>query len=156
MDGPFFSFMPYGNTDLYTLSSVTFTPNMTCYSNLPTFECQEKSDGYCTPEQLGNCNTCPVKPESAWSHMIALVKKYLKPEYKLEYVDSIFSIKPILKSSEIDDSRPTLIRKFSENPTFISVLSGKINTIYDLDEVLTNYKAQITNSKTQDKKHKQE
>ena len=136
MDGPFFSLMPFGKTEYHTLSSVTFTPNMTCYTNLPTFECQEKSDGYCSPGQLGNCNTCPVKPESAWSHMMALVKKYMKPEYKIEYVKSIFSIKPILKSSEIDDSRPTLIRKFSENPTFISVLSGKINTIYDMDEVL--------------------
>jgi len=136
MDGPFFSIMPYGKTEYHTLSSVTFTPNMTCYNNLPTFECQEKSDGYCSPGQLGNCNTCPVKPESGWSHMITLVKKYMRPEYKIEYVDSIYSIKPILKASEIDDSRPTLVRKFSENPTFISVLSGKINTIYDMNEAL--------------------
>ena len=47
-------------------------------------------------------------------------------------------MKPILKSTEIDDSRPTVIRTFSMNPTFISVLSGKINTVYDLDEVLKN------------------
>ena len=45
-------------------------------------------------------------------------------------------MKPILKASEIDDSRPTVIKQFSEKPTFISVLSGKINTVYDLDEVL--------------------
>ena len=50
--------------------------------------------------------------------------------------DSLYSMKPILVSSEIDDSRPTVIRKYSENPTFVSVLSGKINTVYDLDEVL--------------------
>ena len=47
-------------------------------------------------------------------------------------------MKPILKASEIDDSRPTVIKKFSDNPTFVSVLSGKINTVYDLDEVLKN------------------
>jgi len=137
MDGPFFSIMPFGKTEYHTLSSVTFTPSMTCYSNLPTFECQEKSDGYCSPVQLGNCNTCPVKPESGWSHMMALVKKYMKPEFKIEYVKSLYSIKPILKASEIDDSRPTLVRKFSENPTFVSVLSGKINTIYDMDDILS-------------------
>ena len=45
-------------------------------------------------------------------------------------------MKPILLSSEIDDSRPTVIRVLSESPTFVSVLSGKINTVYDLDEVL--------------------
>ena len=47
-------------------------------------------------------------------------------------------MKPILMSSEIDDSRPTVIKKYSENPTFVAVLSGKINTVYDLDEVLSN------------------
>ena len=45
-------------------------------------------------------------------------------------------MKPILKASEIDDSRPTVIKCASQNPTFISVLSGKINTIYDMDEFL--------------------
>lgn len=47
-------------------------------------------------------------------------------------------MKPVLMSSEIDDSRPTVIRKYSERPTFVSVLSGKINTVYDLDEVLSD------------------
>ena len=47
-------------------------------------------------------------------------------------------MKPIIMSSEIDDSRPTVIRKYSENPTFVGVLSGKINTVYDLDEVLSD------------------
>ena len=45
-------------------------------------------------------------------------------------------MKPILMSSEIDDSRPTVIRTYSKKPTFVGVLSGKINTVYDLDEVL--------------------
>ena len=47
-------------------------------------------------------------------------------------------MKPILLASEIDDSRPTVVRVYSQNPTFVSVLSGKINTLYDLDEVLAN------------------
>jgi len=68
--------------------------------------------------------------------MSALARKYLKPEYDFEYKESLYSMKPILMSSEIDDSRPTVIRIHSEAPTFISVLSGKINTVYDLDEVL--------------------
>ena len=68
--------------------------------------------------------------------MASLTRKYLKDEFQFEYVDSLYSIKPILLTSEIDDSRPTIIRKLSENPTFYCVLSGKINTVYDLDEVL--------------------
>ena len=45
-------------------------------------------------------------------------------------------MKPILKSSEVDDSRPTAIRVNSEYPRLVSVLSGKINTVYDLEEFL--------------------
>lgn len=137
MDGPFFSIMPFGKTGYHSLTSVTFTPHITSYQNLPEFECQKRSGGYCSSEQLGNCNSCTVKPKSAWPYMSSLAKKYLKDEYKFEYVGSLFSMKPILKASEVDDSRPTLVRVHSENPTFVSVLSGKISTIYDLDEVLS-------------------
>ncbi len=136
MDGPFFSIMPFGKTGYHSLTSVTFTPHMTSYDVLPTFECQKRSNGYCTKESLGNCNDCPAKPKTAWGYMSNLAKKYLRDEYKFKYEKSLFSMKPILKSSEIDDSRPTVIKQFSTNPTFISVLSGKINTVFDLDEVL--------------------
>lgn len=138
MDGPFFSIMPFGKTGYHSLTSVTFTPHMTSYDSLPTFECQKRSNGFCSPMQLGNCNDCQAKPESAWTYMSNMAKKYLKEEYKFEYAGSLFSMKPILKASEIDDSRPTVIKQYSTNPTFISVLSGKINTVYDLDEVLAN------------------
>ncbi len=136
MDGPFFSLMPFGKTGYHSLTSVTFTPHTTSYDSLPTFDCQKNSNGYCTKENLGNCNDCPAKPRTAWSYMSNLAKKYLKDEYEFKYEKSLFSMKPILKASEIDDSRPTVIKYFSTNPTFISVLSGKINTVFDLDEVL--------------------
>lgn len=138
MDGPFFSIMPFGKTGLHSLTSVTFTPHITSYDALPTFPCQSKSNGFCSSEKLGNCNDCPAKPQSAWPFMSNLARKYLKESLGFEYVSSLFSMKPILKASEIDDSRPTVIKKFSDNPTFVSVLSGKINTVYDLDEVLKN------------------
>lgn len=138
MDGPFFSIMPFGKTGLHSLTSVTFTPHVTSFDAVPTFSCQARSGGFCTPGRLGNCNNCPAKPESAWPYMSKLAKKYLKEEYGFSYQKSLFSMKPILKASEIDDSRPTVIRQFTENPAFISVLSGKINTVYDLDEVLQN------------------
>ena len=136
MDGPFFSIMPFGKTGLHSLTSVTFTPHTTSFDKLPTFPCQAKSGGFCTPQQLGNCNDCPAKPETAWVYMSSMAKKYMREEYGFEYAGSLFSMKPILKASEIDDSRPTVIKQFSDNPTFISVLSGKINTVYDLDDVL--------------------
>ena len=138
MDGPFFSIMPFGKTGLHSLTSVTFTPHTTSYEAMPTFACQKQSDGYCSESHLGNCNDCPAKPVTAFPYMANLARKYLKDEYKFEFKESLFSMKPILMSSEIDDSRPTVIRVYSKNPTMVGVLSGKINTVYDLDEVLSH------------------
>ena len=136
MDGPFFSIMPFGKTGLHSLTSVTFTPHTASYDEVPTFPCQEKSGGFCSTKRLGNCNDCPAKPVSAYPYMSNLAHKYLKEEYNFEYSSSLYSMKPILMASEIDDSRPTIIKMYSKNPTFVGVLSGKINTVYDLDEVL--------------------
>ncbi|MDR1012826.1 MAG: FAD-dependent oxidoreductase [Lactobacillales bacterium] len=136
MDGPFFSIMPFGKTNLHSLTSVTFTPHDTNFDDLPTFSCQKKSGEYCTATKLGNCNECIVKPRTEYSYMANLARKYLLNEFSFTYQNSLFSIKPILVASEIDDSRPTVIRKFKIAPTFISVLSGKINTVYDLEEML--------------------
>ena len=136
MDGPFFSIMPFGKTGLHSLTAVTFTPHITSYDARPSFSCQNGMEGSCSPENLGNCSICPNKPESAWPYMSHLADKYMKPEYAYTYAESLYSMKPILKSSEVDDSRPTAIRVMSANPTFVSVLSGKINTVYDLDDYL--------------------
>lgn len=139
MDGPFFSIMPFGKTGLHSLTAVTFTPHVTSYDTKPAFSCQrgiEDSSVQCTPEKLGNCSNCPHRPDSAWPYMSHLANKYMKPEYEYSYVQSLYSMKPILKSSEVDDSRPTAIKVMSRDPMFVSVLSGKINTVYDLDEYL--------------------
>lgn len=136
MDGPFFSIMPFGKTGFHSLTSVTFTPHTTSYQALPAFPCQARSGGSCSERELGNCNECVAKPESAFPYMEKLARKYLQDDYEFRYVKSLFSMKPILTSSEIDDSRPTVIRVYSRKPTFVGVLSGKINTVYDLDEVL--------------------
>ena len=135
MDGPFFSIMPFGKTGLHSLTSVTFTPHETSYDSLPQLGCMKNCQS-CTSKRLGSCDLCPAHPQSAWPYMEKLARKYMRPEYDFSYLRSHFAIKPILRASEIDDSRPTLVRKMSDSPTFVTVLSGKINTIYDLDEVL--------------------
>lgn len=134
MDGPFFSIMPFGKTGMHSLTSVTFTPHKTSYETTPEFGC--KKGGSCEAYWLGNCDSCSNRPQSAWEYMSALARKYVRAEYGFTYEKSLFSMKPILKASEIDDSRPTVIKYVSKEPTFISVLSGKINTVYDLDEFL--------------------
>lgn len=134
MDGPFFSIMPFGKTGYHSLTSVTFTPHKTGYEKTPGFPCEK--GGSCREGWLGNCDGCVNRPESAWEYMSALARKYMKEEYGFAYEKSLFSMKPILKASEIDDSRPTVIKYVSKKPYFVSVLSGKINTVYDLDQCL--------------------
>lgn len=137
MDGPFFSIMPFGKMGLHSLTSVSFTPHVTSYNDVPTFKCQNGlTDGYCNAVELGNCNSCINKPESAWEYMSTLARKYINDSYQFTYNQSLFSMKPILKASEVDDSRPTVIKVSNNSPRFISVLSGKINTVYDLDQIL--------------------
>ena len=136
MDGPFFSLMPFGKTGLHSLTSVSFTPHQTCREALPQFACQSHPQAECNRICLGNCNICPAQPPSAFAYMSQLARKYLVDEYNFMHEKSLFSMKPILQASEIDDSRPTVIKQHSAHPAFISVLSGKINTVYDLDEVL--------------------
>lgn len=133
MDGPFFSIMPFGKTGYHSLTSVTFTPHKTSHETVPRFSCME--GGSCG-RWLGNCDACENRPKSAWEYMAALAGKYVREEYQFTYEKSLFSMKPILKASEIDDSRPTVIRYATRQPVFLSVLSGKINTVYDLDEFL--------------------
>ena len=70
--------------------------------------------------------------------MSNLAHKYMRDDHRCIWRESLFSMKPILLSSEIDDSRPTIIRTYSRKPSFVSVFSGKINTVYDLDEVLND------------------
>lgn len=117
MDGPFFSLMPYADGKIFTLSSVNFTPISTSYREISNIK-----------------NRC--RDHLKDNKMESLARSYLNPDIDFRYNNSIFEIKPILISSEEDDSRPTLIKIHSRNPFFVSVLAGKISTIYDLDKKL--------------------
>lgn len=126
MDGPFCSIMPFGLTGKNTLTSVTYTPHKTSFEQLPTFDCQNNK---CTKYSLDNCNTCENRPKTAFKEMNDTLMKYVDIDVK--YIDSYFAIKPILTDTEKTDARPTVIKRLA--PHFLSVLSGKISTIYDLD-----------------------
>ncbi len=116
MDGPFFSLMPFGYSGYHSLTSVIFTPHYTFVKD------EEVNKG--------------VNIVSSWDYMRNLTHRYLNPEIKIDYVRSLYTVKPILKVSESDDSRPTIVKKLNSKPNFYTVFSGKINTIYDLDNIL--------------------
>lgn len=135
MDGPFLSIMPFGKTKYHSLTAVSYTPIREDSSHLPTFPCQNR-ETRCKPESLLNCNLCKEKPKTFYPYMDLLAKKYLSPEFHYRYQKSLFAIKTLLTASEMDDSRPTIIKKYSHKPTYRMVFSGKINTVFDLEEEL--------------------
>lgn len=122
MDGPFFSLMPFGLTGHHSLTAVEFTPHKDSHERITPF--------------INNHTRSFEKQKTAYPIMRQLTKKYLSPHTEIAYSHSHFAVKPILAISELTDSRPTIIKELSSNPTFITVLSGKINTIYDLDQFL--------------------
>ena len=135
MDGPFFSLMPFGKTGYHSLTTVSHTPHMTSSESLPVFSCQSNRPD-CSQNLTMNCNSCQFAPVSAFDDMRQTARKYLLDSYSIKKVKSMFAIKSVLRSSEVDDSRPTLLRKYSSKPFFHTIFSGKINAIYDLDEIL--------------------
>lgn len=136
MDGPFFSLMPFGHSGMHTLTAVEYTPRRVGGpGSLPTFGCQADNP-CCTPAALDNCASCPVRPVSAYPQMLALAARFLSDTARVRQVEAVHSVKTVLRTSEVDDGRPTLVREHLAQPLFVSLFSGKINTIYDLEQVL--------------------
>jgi len=135
MDGDFFSIMPFGNSNFHVLTSVGHTPHSVSCSRFPTFK-NHTDQSICETHEVRECVVCSQKLKSAWNKMYSLSQSFLREDFKIKYKDSKFELKALLRSSESDDSRPTIIKHHTSNPTFISVLSGKISTIYDLEKVL--------------------
>lgn len=134
MDGPFFSVMPFGQGGLHSLSAVDHTPRLSSDERLPVLPCQSGRVD-CSPDALADCATCPVRPPSGASGMQQLARRYLHPDLYLDVESSLYAIKPVLDTSVVDDSRPTLIIHHRSDPDLITVFSGKINTVFDLDSL---------------------
>lgn len=132
MDGHFCSIMPYGLSNLLSLSSVTYTHQKVSYELEPVFDCQQINTK-CRPGSIEICNTCPAKPPSNQHKMMCQVRKYLTEAVDLKYILSMYTIKAKLQSSYIDDGRPTEINKLHDSPGFYCLFAGKINSIYEIE-----------------------
>lgn len=135
MDGPFGSIMPYGKSGLLSISSVAYTHHKISYANKPSFDCMQKNES-CQPDKLEDCNSCPAQPESNIKKMTAQMSQYFSKPIDWKHFKSLYTIKSKLKSSHIDDGRPTEIRQFSEKPYFYGIFAGKINSIYEIEKVI--------------------
>lgn len=136
MDGPFGSIMPYGLSGLLSLSSVAYTHHKISYDNLPRFDCQVADDPRCRPEAPGICTDCPRRPESNAYKMLAQMRQYFSDTVHFEHLFSYYTIKSKLKSSYIDDGRPTEISMLRSEPYFYCLFAGKINSIYEVEKIV--------------------
>ena len=116
MDGQFVSFMPWGQDGTWSLTSVCYTPHesrLHLSSYLDVRDTQSKAD-----------------------LMIRQLRKYIDPEIvdRLEFVGSKFVVKTISTDAENDDNR--LVKVYQKSHNFVSILGGKLDAIYELDEIL--------------------
>jgi glycine/D-amino acid oxidase-like deaminating enzyme len=123
MDGPFFSFMPFPDSGLATLSHVRYTPHAAW-----TEERDRVLDPYAT------LNAQPRK--SRFPYMLRDAMRYLPALAGMVYQDSLFEVKTVLIRNEADDGRPILFEPDPADPRIVSILGSKVDNIYDaLDAV---------------------
>lgn len=133
MDGPFWSLMPFGNTDQVTLTSVGLTP-LRRAEHQPVFDCQSRRAD-CSPARLADCTTCAFRPPKATGHQVQQMAAFLKDASAFRPTSSLLTVKAVLTSTAIDDARPTLVRK-EDDLNVWTVLSGKVSTVLDLEREL--------------------
>jgi hypothetical protein len=135
MDGHFASLMPYGLSNLLSLSSVTYTHHKVSYEDEPIFDCQRLVTN-CRPDSISVCNTCPLKPPTSKNKMIQQMRQYLNDNVDLNYFFSMYTIKTKLQASYIDDGRPTEIAMLNSKPDYYCLFAGKINSIYEIEKFI--------------------
>lgn len=119
MDGPFFSFMPFPDRNLVTLSHVRYTPHAAWI---------EETGGVCDPYV-----TLEVFPkDTRFEFMIRDAARYIPSIHGATYRGSLFEVKTVLLNNEMDDGRPILFEFDPEDQLIASVLGSKIDNIYDV------------------------
>jgi glycine/D-amino acid oxidase-like deaminating enzyme len=121
MCGPFFSLMPFPSRGLSTLSHVRYTPHF----------------GW--TDEPGDEPYAGYKPQfplaSRYDRMVRDASRYLPVIADARYVDSLWAVKTILPQSDANDSRPILYKHDPDAPNVVSILGGKIDNIFDLDDI---------------------
>lgn len=120
MCGPFFSIMPFPPKGQHTLSHVRYTPH------------HHWEDSEQNPVMNDEARFRP--PRSNYTHMIKDAQRYLPALREARHVDSLWEVKTVLPSSEVDDSRPILFRRHHGIKNLFCILGGKVDNIYDMLE----------------------
>lgn len=128
MCGPFFSTMPYPSRGLHTLSHVRYTPHGHWH---------EQPGRKSVDEQ-----TLLRERASRFPQMVKDSARFLPCLDRARYVDSIWETKTILPVSEVDDSRPILMKRHHGLHNLYCVMGGKLDNIFDVMHELDEFRRQ--------------
>jgi len=122
MDGPFLSLTPYGVTGLHVLTSVIYT-HKKIHSNMAN---KSSSD------EIAEFNK--VNDKLMLNQMESFIP-YLGPYY-LQASETV--VKATVETQDDKDERPTVVHSFAELPGYYAIMSGKVSSIYDVEEYFKN------------------
>lgn len=133
MDGPFWSAMPFGRSGFTSLTTVGLTPLHKAVSRAE-FPCQLRR-WECTPDNLQDCSSCKERPDIGTIHQVRQMSHFLIEGDRFSARKRLMAVKAIPSNMAVDDARPTIV-EFDAEGRLITVLSGKLSSIFDLHEVL--------------------
>ena len=125
MCGPFFSVMPFPAVQhmghvVHSFSHVRYTPHFEWHDT--------ESSAYRDPY----ARMIQTRHFTAWEYMRKDAARYIPCLQDCRYLDSLWEVKTVLPSSEVDDSRPILCRFDHGLHGFHCIMGGKIDNIYDV------------------------
>ncbi|MEP6572545.1 MAG: FAD-dependent oxidoreductase [Gemmatimonadota bacterium] len=124
MCGPFFSVMPFPSLGLHSLSHVRYTPH---------YSWQDGDGVYRDPYELH----ARAPRRSNALHMLKDAARYLPVIAGSTHRDSLWEVKTVLPRSEIDDSRPILLKEDYGLPGLTCVMGSKLDNVYDVLDAST-------------------
>lgn len=122
MCGPFFSFMPFPPLGVHSFTHVRYTPHAEWQDGGEA----DPPDPYAVLER--------VQKRSRFVHMLRDAQRYVPALEETRQVGSLWEVKTVLPRSEMDDSRPILLRRDVGMPDLACIIGSKIDCIYDVIE----------------------
>lgn len=135
MDGDFTSIMPFGLSGYHSISNVRRTPHEKSNSVLPEFSCN-KDNEICSKKNLNICLNCPFKPKTWFNHMVEFAQSYIPWISKVEFIESLITVKAIPSNVDDTDERPSSIIQFEKFKGYFCIFSGKVDTVVNVAEEL--------------------
>ena len=123
MDGPFFSLFPFPARNLHSFTHVRYTPHSSWI---------EGASGELHPYDIFKRNN----KISKYRYMLKDASRFVPLLAQLDYIESLYEIKTVLTSNEVDDGRPILFEAAEDNPNVVSILGSKIDNVFDVLKVV--------------------